>query len=125
MSLRRIEHSIALYSGVIAIRLGDQQEAQAQLGVAEGITQAVQAQIKQMEKGYRYPLNLLSQEKPESLTAYPYGYLYETSSAFFWSRRDEQLATLIGNTFNPPEEDWPSEVKAIYVGASSILRSSF
>ena len=65
VSLKRIEHSVALYSGVVAVRAMDEETARKQLVVAEGITQQVKAKIEDMEGGYRYPLDLLTQKKPE------------------------------------------------------------
>jgi hypothetical protein len=46
--------------------------------------------VKQQESGYRYPLPLLT-GKRDSMTAYPFGYLYPASRLFFWEREEEQV----------------------------------
>jgi hypothetical protein len=47
--------------------------------------------IKQQESGYRYPL-LLVARKRDSMTAYPFGYLYPAGRLFFWEREEKQIA---------------------------------
>ena len=46
--------------------------------------------VKQQESGYRYPLPLLTGQR-DSMTAYPFGYLYPASRLFFWEREEEQV----------------------------------
>lgn len=46
--------------------------------------------VRQQEAGYRYPLPLLSGRR-DSLTAYPFGYLYPASRLFFWEREEQQV----------------------------------
>jgi hypothetical protein len=46
--------------------------------------------VRQQESGYRYPLPLLT-GKRDSMTAYPFGYLYPASRLFFWEREEEQV----------------------------------
>jgi hypothetical protein len=46
--------------------------------------------VKQQESGYRYPLQLLN-DRRDSVTAYPFGYLYPASRLFFWEREEEQV----------------------------------
>ena len=112
----RIRHTIALYSATMAVRDGDRESAESLLDDARDITQEVIETVAEAEADvYRYPLELLAREKPESLTAYPFGYLWETSTGFFWSRRDEQLASLITATFDAGVEAWESEPLGGYV----------
>jgi hypothetical protein len=47
--------------------------------------------IKQQESGYRYPLLLVARER-DSMTAYPFGYLYPAGRLFFWEREEKQIA---------------------------------
>lgn len=126
---QRLLHTIAIYAGVVAARawLAEQRraagavpprnpdpavasvarlEAQARLEEARTISRHVIDVVRSQEADYRYPLELLSQPKPASLTAYPFGYLYETSTGYFWTRRDEQLAALIAALFDAPPESW-------------------
>jgi hypothetical protein len=49
------------------------------------------ALVKQQESGYRYPLAFLTSPR-ESMTAYPFGYLYPAGRLFFWEREEEQVA---------------------------------
>ena len=110
-----MEHTVALYGGVIALRAGDRESAEASLTLARGITEGVLAAVAEAEQEvYRYPLELVAREKPESLTAYPFGYLWETSTAFFWTRRDEELASLISATFDAGTEAWEVAPLALY-----------
>ncbi len=46
--------------------------------------------VKQQESGYRYQLSELTGRR-ESMTAYPFGYLYPASRLFFWEREEEQV----------------------------------
>jgi hypothetical protein len=46
--------------------------------------------VKQQESGYRYPLPQLTGQR-DSMTAYPFGYLYPASRLFFWEREEEQI----------------------------------
>jgi hypothetical protein len=103
---QRVEHAYVLYTGAIAVRDGDEALALEKLAEARAISAEVIEVLQAMEKNYRYPLDLLCREKPESLTSYKYGYLYETSTGYFWTRRDDQLETLIQRTFQSQEEKW-------------------
>ncbi len=103
---KRIEHAYALYTGAVAVRNGDEARAREKLAEARAISAEVIGVLQAMEKNYRYPVELLCREKPESLTSYKYGYLYETSTGYFWTRRDDQLETLIQRTFQSQEEKW-------------------
>ncbi|MEE2789843.1 MAG: hypothetical protein VX589_21055 [Myxococcota bacterium] len=121
ISYQRIEHAIALYDGVVAVRQMDEAAANAQLKIAQELTNAVRARVEFMEGYYRHPLPLLARKKPKSLTAYDYGYLYETSTAFFWERRDQQLQTLIKDVFHPDPEAWSQSDLTIFRGAGAEL----
>lgn len=115
--VERIKHAIALYSGVIAARAGDRSEAERQLQVAVDLGARALEKVKVIEEMYRYPIELLTALNPESLTAYPFGYLHETSTGYFWKRREEQLAQLISDVFDAPPEEWGAEVEgALFVG---------
>jgi len=103
---KRIEHAYALYTGAIGVRDEDEKLAREKLAEARAISAEVIEVLQGMEKNYRYPVELLGRKKPESLTSYKYGYLYETSTGFFWTRRDDQLETLIQRTFQSQEEKW-------------------
>lgn len=103
---KRVEHAYVLYTGVIAVRDGDESLAREKLAEARAVSAEVTEVLLGMEKNYRYPVELLCREKPGSLTSYKYGYLYETSTGYFWTRRDDQLETLIQRTFQSQEEKW-------------------
>jgi hypothetical protein len=46
--------------------------------------------VRQQETGYRYQLPLLTGQR-DSMTAYPFGYLYPAGRLFFWEREEEQV----------------------------------
>jgi len=142
--VKRIEHAIALYEGVAESRawaLEKQRAAQAdpvedpdetirtsalatanaKLESAETITREVLAIFKDMENEYRYPIELLAREKPETKTAYPYGYLEQTSSGHFWTRRDKQLEDVIGVVFDTLVEEWETIPSALYTADSDSM----
>jgi hypothetical protein len=111
---KRVEHAYVLYTGVIAVRDGDETLAKEKLAEARAISAEVIEVLQGMEKNYRYPVDLLCREKPESLTSYKYGYLYEASTGFFWTRRDDQLETLIQRTFQSQEEKWEEVPEVLF-----------
>ena len=127
--VRRLDHTIALYDGVIAardffveksaasqadpprepaaaLRTATLERAEQRLADAQAVSAEMKALFGAAEARYRYPIELLARPKPESPTAYPFGYLYETSTAYFWTRRDDQLAVLIGEVFGSVTEEW-------------------
>lgn len=130
--VRRIEHAIELYTGVVDVRewtrlyqggaeFTDPQrevllaDAMVHLEAAKQISEDAQAIIKNVSSTtYRYPASILIEEKPESPTSYPYGYLEETERAYFWTRRDVQLEQLIADSFVEDLETWISEPAPIY-----------
>ncbi len=116
----RIDHALNIYGGVIAARAGDEEAATAALDGAREISTRVVAMVAEGEAGYRYPLELLAEEKP-SLTAYPFGYLYETRTGFFWTRREDQLATLLDGVFNQAPEVWNREPANVLILAPENL----
>ncbi|MBV71045.1 MAG: hypothetical protein CMH52_06800 [Myxococcales bacterium] len=118
----RMGHTLALFRGTSAVRSGDQSSAEAELATARQISERVKVYVQSMESLYRYPLTLLAMDKPDSLTTYPYGYLAQTRTAFFWTRRDNQLSSLIEATFNPPVEAWDQSLAHQYQGNSSDLQ---
>ena len=118
----RIEHSIALYTGALETRLGNQVAADDALTRAQMIGSQAMEAIHQGELLYRYPKELLVDELPQSLTAYPFGYLHETSTGYFWRRREMQLSQFINEVFNPPMESWNEESQTpIYSTQSETL----
>jgi len=127
--LRRIEHAIKLYAGVAAVRTWEQEkraaaesdpprepdaqlregalaQAEARLAEARAISADVIEVFQAAEADYRYPIELLGRLKPESPTVYPYGYIEQTSTGYFWTRRDDQLAALIARSFQTAAEEW-------------------
>ncbi|RJO63263.1 MAG: hypothetical protein C4523_21090 [Myxococcales bacterium] len=128
--LMRLDHTLALYDGVILARIWAEESksetpdeadrdsllaaANDKLDEAQSIGESAIEIFTAMEKQYRYPVELLCREKPETLTSYPYGYLYETSTGYFWTRREQQLATLIGQTFGTLQEEWQTEPETLF-----------
>jgi len=112
--IRRIEHALALYAGVIAAREKDEEAATAHLETARAVTAEMKDLFVAAEDRYRYPVDLVARPLPEGLTAYKFGYLAETSSAYFWSRRDDQLAVLLADVFDSTVEAWVTPPDALY-----------
>lgn len=134
--VRRLDHTIAIYGAVQKVReynelrraavkaeaevdaaererlLG---EALALLEEAQQISADVIELVADMEHLYRYPLDVLARPKPESLTGYPFGYLYQTHTGHFWTRRDEQLDRLIALYFETVPEAWQTEPELLFV----------
>lgn len=102
----RIQHAIALYAGVISTREGQRTQAEEHLVRAKQIGQDALSHVRRVEPYYRYPDTMLIEKNPQSLTAYPFGYLHETSTGYFWIRREEQLTQLITDRFEAPQEEW-------------------
>jgi hypothetical protein len=127
--VRRIEHALELYAGVEAARgwarapaprdpalkASAEAAARVRLAKARAISDEVRKVVAAMEPGYRYPVELLSRKKPESLTSYPFGYLYETSSGLFWTRRDDQLALVIDRVFSDSTDAWTHKPELLFV----------
>ena len=141
--VRRIEHALALYAGVVAARTWDQEvrrglavgedpdlslrdpalaEAELQLANARSISQTVLVELGAAEGDYRYPIELLARAKPESPTSYKFGYLEQTSTGFFWTRRDDQLDTLIARVFQTVEESWTQAPDAFWVTYGDLMQ---
>ncbi len=135
--LRRIEHAIALYEGAADVRRwvversrGDDAgpdvreaalaDAEAHLADARATSDDVSAMLVAAESRYRYPLALVARDKPETMTSYPFGYLAETSSAHFWTRRDDQLEDLIAFVFETVEEAWETTPDRIFVTSGDL-----
>ncbi|NVN90119.1 MAG: hypothetical protein HXX11_05890 [Desulfuromonadales bacterium] len=53
--------------------------------------------VRQQENSYRYPLEMLAQQRP-SRTAYQFGYLFPVDTLFFWVREEKQIRN---NRFDP------------------------
>ncbi|MCB9737321.1 MAG: hypothetical protein H6745_32470 [Deltaproteobacteria bacterium] len=119
--VKRIEQTLALYAGVDAARAGDRPLAEAKLAEAEAITADVMAEIHAEEAHYRDAAELLYEEKPESLTSYPFGYLWETHTGYFWTRRNEQLARVIAQVFDGEVEAWVTAPDALLLASADDL----
>lgn len=110
--VRRLDHVIRLYEGVAALRAWQQGDESGQAAAREALAdaRAISAQattiVQAGEARYRYPVELLARDKPESLTIYPYGSIAEASTGYFWTRRDDQLAGLIDAVLDATGESW-------------------
>lgn len=60
------------------------------LGDAQRVRYQALELVKQQESGYRYSLPLLAGRR-DSMTAYPFGYLYPASRLFFGEREEQQI----------------------------------
>tara|TARA_B100000609_G_scaffold199603_1_gene204803 strand:+ start:4172 stop:6907 length:2736 start_codon:yes stop_codon:yes gene_type:complete len=88
-------------------------DADKKIKEAMAITQEVLTIVKKIEKEvYRYPLEIVA-TKRSSLTSFPFGYLWETSTAFFWSRRDEQAELLWKKASGLLKEGWNEPLPAV------------
>lgn len=111
----RAEHATLLYGAVAEARSGAFDAAYGRLASAREITQRVRDRVAQMEaRVYRYPLDLCAREKPQTPTAYPYGDLYETHTAHFWSRRDDQLQSLLDVASGKVAEGFDAGFDTVY-----------
>lgn len=142
---KRIEHAILLYEGVAEVRAWTEERkraesadppeepnattrmtalenANAKLAAAKAISQEMIGIFTRMEDLYRYPVELLARAKPETPTAYPFGYLEQTSSGHFWTRRDRQLEELIGMAFDVLVEAWETRPDALYTANARSTR---
>lgn len=124
--VRRIEHTRRLYQGVVALRPWQQAKlaagptgdpdvtirdvakaaAAVELSAAVTIGDAVASALVAGEARYRYPVEILARPKPETKTSYPFGYLEQTSTAFFWRRREAQLAALVDKATGGGTQAW-------------------
>jgi hypothetical protein len=60
------------------------------LAQARLVRQQAQVLVRRQEGGYRYPVERIARQR-DSMTAYPFGYLYPVSRLFFWEREEEQV----------------------------------
>ena len=119
--VQRIRHALSIYGGVIAVRERDSAAAEAALERARAISAQVIEAVAAGEADYRYPKALLADDKPESKTAYPFGYLAETRAGFFWTRRDDQLARLITDAFAADDEAWSTVPERVFVAEGESI----
>lgn len=129
--VKRIAHALALYGAVQVVRewtiaktggatneepLHDELLAEANelLDEARAISEYAEDTIHAVEALYRYPAEILYEPKPETPTSYPIGYLEETHTAHFWTRRDDQLADLIDQVFFERPDEWENEPAELY-----------
>jgi hypothetical protein len=126
----RIQHTILLYDAVRLARKGREDggvgahtdanvreqaivEAHELHERAKKITQQVIKKVALIQSTvYRYPPEILATER-SSLTSYPFGYLWETATGFFWLRREQQLDQLLRRISGKIEETWPTPAPAI------------
>lgn len=131
----RIQHTVLLYDAVRLLRKGREdggvgadsdatarkqaiQQAQSKISEAKAITQKVLQQVALIQKDvYRDPPEILATER-KSLTSYPFGYLWETSTAFFWKRRDEQAEKLLKKVSGQNKEEWEAPAPALVFQAT-------
>lgn len=112
---KRLNHNVLLYGAVIDAREDNETDAYDKLAKAQEISQWVKdTAAKMADKVYRYPFELIGQPK-ESLTAYQFGYLYETQTAYFWTRRDEQLKELLDLVFDKIVEEFSITTETVYL----------
>jgi hypothetical protein len=144
VTTRRVEHTLALYGAVAEARAWRQEQLRAasanppeepdatvkatakatslaRLADARVISAGVVQKLQAAESRYRYPVEILARAKPESLTAYPFGYLEQTSSGHFWVRRDDQLETFLTAVFDDSVQAWENEPDAVVYTDASLL----
>jgi hypothetical protein len=110
----RAAHAGLQYGAVVDARNQDEAAAYAKLAASRAITADVKARVAEVEaRVYRDPLALVAEEKPDSLTSYPFGYAWETRTAHFWARRDEQLQGLLDVVFGKVAEEWDLPVERL------------
>jgi len=100
----RAEHARALYAGTTAMRtfeLGLDPEGEARAGAlfeqALRLTDEAIARVRDREGDYRYPLYMSTLYR-DNYTSYPFGYLWQASTGYYYWRRNEQA---INKNFNP------------------------
>jgi len=139
----RLDHTIALYEGVVearrwrvekeaaqaegrepdgALRAQALDAAEGKLAAAQALSAGAIATIAGAEARYRYPVEIMARAKPATKTAYPFGYLEQTHTGHFWTRRDDQLEVLIGRAFDTWVEAWsvdppPDPAHVAFAGA--------
>jgi len=118
----RMEHTVLLNHAIKKARLGRSdegvgadekskraghiKEATDMVTKAEVISQNVIKKVAEIQgKIYRYPPDILS-TKRKSLTSYPFGYLWETTTGHFWTRRDKQARNILKRASGEFKEEW-------------------
>ncbi|MEM7604060.1 MAG: hypothetical protein AAF411_01785 [Myxococcota bacterium] len=126
----RFDQAISLYEGVEALRpwwvssrTAEPDEgliepartaAEAALAAAKEATAAARTIINGGAARYRYPAEMLTALNPDSLTIYKFGYIEQTQTGFFWTRRDDQLETLTSVVLDSSSDAW-AEPEPTYV----------
>ncbi len=111
----RAEQAYLHYGAVRDARDGNEDDAYDKLEAAMQITSDVKQMVGEVEQDvYRYPLELVAEEK-ESLTAYPFGYLWETRTAYFWDRRDVQVKELLDVAFGKITEEFEIDTDGVLI----------
>lgn len=135
----RLDHALALYQGVLAARAwrveraraaarsrepdppvlaASRTEAESRLAEAHAITSQVVEVVRAGEARYRDPVDQVARPRPDSLTAYKFGYLSETSTAYFWARRDDQMAAFVAEVFGDTSEAWQTTPQAVFAAGA-------
>ncbi len=131
--VRRIDHVLTLYGALDHVRSWsleseeaddarrDELLAAAEAGLADAsaISDEMLGIFEAAEDRYRYPVELLAREKPETPTAYPFGYIWQVSTGHFWTRRDDQLDSLIGLVFGTAQDEWADAVPEVLLISDS------
>lgn len=87
LTAMRAEHRFYTLQYLFAIRR--KQAASRYLEQAQAVRFKALKMVKEQEKNYRYPLELLAGKRP-SKTVYNFGYLYPTTELHFWEREELQ-----------------------------------
>ncbi len=112
---QRAEQAYLHYAAVRDAHDDKEDAAYEKLEEAMAITSDVKQQVGEIEQEvYRYPLELVAEEK-DSLTAYPFGYLWETRTAYFWERRDVQVKELLDVAFGKITEEFEFEPSNVLI----------
>jgi hypothetical protein len=89
----RLEHTARLYRAVLDFARG-QPGASDLMDQAKSLTQQALSVVAHREAGYRFDLsrNVDDYANP---TIYPFGYLRQAHTLCYWTRREEQVQTIL------------------------------
>ena len=96
-----------------SIKTKAMEAAQAKIDLAKNISAAALDELNAQEGDY-YPPPCSRARRSDSLTAYPYGYLEQTSTGHFWVRRDAQIQALFAKVFGSEKQQWSSKPSVIF-----------
>jgi hypothetical protein len=88
----RAEHRALTLRALIASREGGKRRRDSNVILAQAAIVRGKAMdiVRQQEKRYRYPLELIASRRND-FTAYHFGYLYPVRELYFWKREEEQV----------------------------------